>query len=154
MPDKLPSFTDLRGNPAPKIQTDTQLKRYLAGQWNEKSKIIEGLVGLSIVHATRTWHLTLKVGGRRHHRTLGTYPKVSLLEAKKRRTSDPRCASQRALSQRWEIQTASVDSNGTDQSSYARSKFSCDTSKVCSDCLADRSFQHASTSGNPETGSC
>jgi len=78
----LSPFVDLRGCPVAQIANDSQLRRFLGKDWLEKSKVVAGSPGLSIEHGTSLWHLNLKTNKKRHHRTLGKYPDVSIAQAR------------------------------------------------------------------------
>lgn len=67
----------------PYITSAQELAAFIRSSDNTlKSRPIWGVSGLSIIKEGARWSFHFKHAGRRYHGTLGTYPQVSLKEAK------------------------------------------------------------------------
>jgi len=61
------------------------IKLTSSGQRNyvDKSFMGEGTFGLKVGKSKRSWYISFSKGGKRHSRTLGQYPQISLADARK-----------------------------------------------------------------------
>ena len=80
----LSPFQDTNGQPIRSISTTTQLKRFLSGEWKEKTKAILGAQCLSIRRPDGLWVFQMSKNGKLIHTSFGKFPEVSMAQAKEK----------------------------------------------------------------------
>lgn len=77
-------FQDANGQRIRSISTTTQLKRFLSGEWKEKTKAILGAQCLSIRRPDGLWVFQMSKNGKLIHTSFGKFPEVSMAQAKEK----------------------------------------------------------------------